>query len=119
LTREVQVLHNATRLAWLSTLVLFGCSDATEPTSPPPLDVAVLRSSVPAAALNPAAPKLIVSVPDAMGDVFGVTPFDIARMDLIFDRMPADRSMARSGSMSISTMSTRRTTSATPSMTST
>jgi hypothetical protein len=66
--------------------VLFGCSDATEPTSPPPLDVAVLRSSVPAAALNPAAPKLIVSVPDAMGDVFGVTPFDIARMDLIFDR---------------------------------
>lgn len=80
------MLHKATRLAWLTTLVLFGCSDATEPTSPQTLEAAALRSSVPAAALDPAAPKLIVSVSDAMGDAYGTVPFDVSRMDLIFDR---------------------------------
>lgn len=80
------MLHNATRLAWLTTLVLFGCSDASEPIAPQTLEAAALRSSAPAAALNPAAPKLIVSVADAMGDAFGTVPFDVSRMDLIFDR---------------------------------
>ncbi len=80
------MLHNATRLAWLTTLVLFGCSDASEPTAPQTLEAAALRSSAPAAALNPAAPKLIVSVADAMGDALNGMSVDVSRMDLIFDR---------------------------------
>ncbi|MFA6165263.1 MAG: hypothetical protein WC700_01470 [Gemmatimonadaceae bacterium] len=50
------------------------------------MDAAVARSAVSASALGPGAPKLIVSVTDAMGDAIGSVPFDVSRMDLIFDR---------------------------------
>lgn len=75
-----------TRLVWLSTLVLFGCSDAPQPTSPQLSEVAVARSVAPGAALGTTASRLIVSIPDAMGDMYPGTSIDVSRFDLLFDR---------------------------------